>query len=162
MVRLFGLCKLVVDGAAFHFAGIGADFVGAHIGVGTRGIGPHIAVKVGSDAGNRNALGLYRRGRSNVVVAVLSILFDLITIYNINIYMKAISIYVSTENYRALQARAKRLGKPVSQLIRNAMALYLQKEPEPGPSVLDLPSYPSGQMSGPWQREELFEEMISK
>jgi hypothetical protein len=74
--------------------------------------------------------------------------------------MKPISLHVEDDVYRTLKALAGRSGRPVAELIREAMAEYLGRKVGRGPSLLDIPAHPSGALLKPWTREELFDEMI--
>lgn len=55
---------------------------------------------------------------------------------------------------------AEQRGRPVSELIREAMAEYLEGKVGRGPSLLDIPAQPSGAALKPWTRDELFDEML--
>ena len=73
--------------------------------------------------------------------------------------MKSISIHVPEPAYREFKLIATREGRPVAELIRQAMAEYLERESRSGRSVLDLAPHPSGALLLPWSRDELLEEM---
>ena len=73
--------------------------------------------------------------------------------------MRTISIHVPEPAYLEFKAVAERDGRPVAELIRQAMAAYLERERRSGRSVLDLPPHPSGALLRPWSREEILEEM---
>ena len=74
--------------------------------------------------------------------------------------MRPISLHVEDDVYRSLKTLAERTGRPVSELIREAMAEYIGRKIGHGPSLLDLPAHPSGALLKPWAREELFDEML--
>lgn len=74
--------------------------------------------------------------------------------------MRPISLHVEDEVYRSLKTLAERTGRPVSELIREAMAEYIDRKVGHGPSILDLPAHPSGALLKPWTREELLDEML--
>jgi len=54
---------------------------------------------------------------------------------------------------------AARTGRPVAELIRNAMAEYLDRERRGRSSVLELPAHDSGELREPWTRSEVLDEM---
>lgn len=74
--------------------------------------------------------------------------------------MRPISLHVEDEVYRNLKALAEKTGRPVSELIRDAMSEYLDRQIGRGPSLLDVPAHPSGALLKPWTREELLDEML--
>ena len=73
--------------------------------------------------------------------------------------MKTISVHVSEVAYAEFKHLAARTGRPVAELIRDAMGRYLERERQAGPSLLDLPPYPSGAMLEGWSRADLLDEM---
>ena len=73
--------------------------------------------------------------------------------------MKPISLHVADEDYRSLKLLAERTGRPVAELIREAMSEYLDRRGKRKGSVFDLSPHPSGQLLVPWTRDELLEEM---
>jgi len=73
--------------------------------------------------------------------------------------MKPISVYVSEHDYEELKSMAARSGRPVAELIRRAMAEYLERERASGRSLLDLPEHDSGTLREPWTRARLVDEM---
>jgi hypothetical protein len=73
--------------------------------------------------------------------------------------MRPISVHVEDEVYRDLKALAERTGRPVSELIREAMSEYLGRKVGRGPSFLDMEPHPSGALLRPWNRDELLDEM---
>jgi hypothetical protein len=74
--------------------------------------------------------------------------------------MRAISLHVEDDVYRSLKSLAEQTGRPVSELIREAMAEYLGRKVGRGPSLFDIPAHPSGAALKPWSRDELFDEML--
>jgi len=54
---------------------------------------------------------------------------------------------------------AARTGRPVAELIRSAMAEYLDRERRGRLSVLDLPVHDSGELRERWTRSGLLDEM---
>jgi ribbon-helix-helix CopG family protein len=73
--------------------------------------------------------------------------------------MRAISLHVEDDVYRKLKSLAEGTGRPVAELIRDAMAEYLARQGGRGRSIFDLPPHPSGALLRPWTREELLDEM---
>jgi len=73
--------------------------------------------------------------------------------------MRPISVHVEEEDYRSLKGLAERSGKPVAELIREAMAEYLSRRGGSG-SIFDLAPHSSGPLLQPWSREDLFDEML--
>jgi hypothetical protein len=73
--------------------------------------------------------------------------------------MRPISVHVDDEDYRSLKTLAERSGKPVAELIREAMAEYLARRESSG-SLFDLAPHPSGALLQPWSREDLLDEML--
>ena len=69
-------------------------------------------------------------------------------------------MHVEDEVYRSLKTLAERTGRPVSELIREAMSEYIDRKIGRGPSLLDLPAHFSGALLKPWTREELLDEML--
>ncbi len=54
---------------------------------------------------------------------------------------------------------AARTGRPVAELIRRAMAEYLDRERPGARSVLDLSGHDSGKLLETWTRSEIADEM---
>jgi len=73
--------------------------------------------------------------------------------------MRPISVHVEEEDYRHLKGLAERSGKPVAELIREAMAEYLTRRGGGG-SIFDIAPHPSGPLLQTWSREDLFDEML--
>lgn len=73
--------------------------------------------------------------------------------------MRTISIHVSEKAYREFQAVANRTGRPVAELIRQAMADFLQHD-DSRRSLLDLPSHDSGKQLKGWSRSQILDEML--
>ncbi len=74
--------------------------------------------------------------------------------------MKPISVHVAEDHYRSFKVLATLRGRPVAELIREAMAAYLKRESRTPRSVLDLPPHTSGRMLRSWTRSELYDEML--
>lgn len=75
------------------------------------------------------------------------------------IFMKPISLRIEEGMYRDLKFLAERTGRPVAELIREAMSEYLSREAGDGKSILDLTPHSSGVRLRGWTREELLDEM---
>jgi len=73
--------------------------------------------------------------------------------------MRPISVPVDDANYRSLKTLAERSGKPVTELIREAIAEYLASREGSG-SLFDLAPHLSGELFQPWRREDLLDEML--
>lgn len=73
--------------------------------------------------------------------------------------MKPISLHVEEGTYRDLKSLAEQTGRPVAELIRDAMSEYLARRVGGGGSIFDLAPHPSGAQLGGWTREELLDEM---
>jgi hypothetical protein len=76
--------------------------------------------------------------------------------------MKPISVHVAEDDYRSFKALATLRDRPVAELIREAMAVYLQRESQTSRSVLEIPPHPSGKMLRRWTRGELYDEMLER
>lgn len=74
--------------------------------------------------------------------------------------MKPISVHVDEEDYEELKAIAARRGRPVAEVVREAMAEYLVHERPAGPSLLTVGPVEAGRQIGGWSRNELFDEML--
>jgi hypothetical protein len=73
--------------------------------------------------------------------------------------MKTISLHVDETSYAELKALAAARGRPVSELIREAMDGFVARERTTGASALDLAPHRSGPLLRPWSRAELMDEM---
>jgi len=76
--------------------------------------------------------------------------------------MKPISVHVAEDTYEELKFLAARSGRPVAELIRQAMVDYLDQERRSHRSMLDIEPHDSGQFLRPWDRSELLDEMIAR
>ncbi len=76
--------------------------------------------------------------------------------------MRPISIHVTEDDYRSFKALAALRERPVAELIREAMAAYLEWQRRSRRSVLDIPPHPSGEMLRDWTRSELYDEMLGR
>jgi 16S rRNA U516 pseudouridylate synthase RsuA-like enzyme len=75
--------------------------------------------------------------------------------------MKPISLHVEEANYRELKSLAERSGRPVAELIREAMAEYTAHRGRGGSSLFELEPHPSGPLREPWTRTELLDEWMA-
>ncbi len=76
--------------------------------------------------------------------------------------MKPISLHVEERAYRDLKSLAELSGRPVAEIIREAMSEYLSRRLGGTESIFDLPSHQSGAQLSGWTREELLDEMRSR
>ncbi|HEY0781160.1 MAG TPA: ribbon-helix-helix protein, CopG family [Thermoanaerobaculia bacterium] len=74
--------------------------------------------------------------------------------------MRPISLHVEDETYRDLKSVAESTGRPVAELIREAMAEYLARRVGQGGSIFDLAPHEGGALLRGWTRDELFDEML--
>ena len=75
--------------------------------------------------------------------------------------MKAVSIHLAESSYQEMKSLAARRGRPVAELIRQAMEEYLSREQGRGGSLLEVVPHESGKMLRGWDRAELLDEMLS-
>jgi len=75
---------------------------------------------------------------------------------------KPISVHVDVAEYEELKELASRQGRPVAELVREAMSAYVAQERRDGPSVLDIPPHGGGRQIRGWTREEIYDEMIGE
>ncbi|MGH9323006.1 MAG: ribbon-helix-helix domain-containing protein [Vicinamibacteria bacterium] len=75
--------------------------------------------------------------------------------------MKAVSVHLSETAYIEMKILASARGRPVAELIRQAMEEYLERERSRRQSLLDRAPHESGRLLRPWTRDELLEEMVS-
>lgn len=76
--------------------------------------------------------------------------------------MRAISVHVPDRAYQELKSIAARSGRPVAELIRQAMLDYLAHERASRGSVLDLPAHKSGRLLRRWTRSEIVDETLKR
>ena len=76
--------------------------------------------------------------------------------------MKPISVHVSDADYGELKSLAARRGRPVAELIREAMAVYLRQESGRAGSLFDLAPHASGPLLSEWRRADLYDEMTGE
>ena len=73
--------------------------------------------------------------------------------------MKPISVHVAEPAYEALKHVARSQGRPVAELVREAMADYLTRQRASARSLLDIAPHPGGPLKRKWTRSELADEM---
>lgn len=77
--------------------------------------------------------------------------------------MKTISVSVSTVDYEAFRELARKEGRPIAQLIREAMALYRRNHIETGTRLEDLPVLPGHRPIAPLpSRDEIHDEVFGR
>ncbi len=76
--------------------------------------------------------------------------------------MKPISVHVPEEPYEELKSLASLEGRPVAELIREAMAEYLVRHKGEAHSLIDIAPHKSGALRKPWTRSELLDEMRTR
>lgn len=76
--------------------------------------------------------------------------------------MKAISVHVIEDDYQRFKRLSALRGRPVAELIREAMADFLRKEKPVGRSLLDIPAHESGEMLSDWTRDEIYDEIYNR
>ncbi len=82
--------------------------------------------------------------------------------YMQDVRMKAVSARVSDSTYAELRMIARMSGRPVAELIRQAMDEYLERHGSSGRSLVDIKPHRGGRLLRRWMRAELFEEMIQR
>jgi predicted DNA-binding protein len=76
--------------------------------------------------------------------------------------MKAISVHVAEQTYEALRAFARREGRTIAEVIREALIDYLAQQRAAGKSVLEIAPHASGRLRRGWTRSDLLDEMRSR
>jgi len=77
--------------------------------------------------------------------------------------MKTISVAISSADYDAFKRAGKAQGRPVAQLIREAMALYRVERLEAKSPLTDLPVLPGHRASGDLpSRETVWDEVFDR
>ena len=76
--------------------------------------------------------------------------------------MKPISLHVDEESYGEMKSLAERTGRPVAELIREAMAEYTAHRLGAAGSLFDLQPHPSGALLAPWTRAQLLDERLNR
>ena len=75
--------------------------------------------------------------------------------------MKPISIRVREGDFQRFKALAAQTGRPVAELIREAMARYLEERASRRVSPLSIQPHASGPLEAHWTRSDLYDEMGS-
>jgi predicted transcriptional regulator len=74
--------------------------------------------------------------------------------------MKSISVHLHEKAYQEMKALAAQRGRPVAELLRQAMDEYLERERGKGGSILERAGHESGRLLEVWTRDDIFEEML--
>lgn len=75
---------------------------------------------------------------------------------------RPISVHVDEQDYDELKGMADRRGRPVAELVREAMAEYVVRERRTGTRFPDIPPRSLGRRIRPWTRDELYDEMYGE
>lgn len=73
--------------------------------------------------------------------------------------MKPVSVYLPEMSYSEMKSLADQQGRPVAELIRQAMMEFLERRRRNDRSVLELTPHQSGKQLEDWTRTEIFDEM---
>ena len=76
--------------------------------------------------------------------------------------MRPISVQVEEKDYLDFKSLSERTGRPLAELIREAMTEYLGRQRGQRGSLFDVPHHDSGPLLKPWTREEIMDEMIDR
>ena len=77
--------------------------------------------------------------------------------------MKTISVAVSKDDYEAFRWAARAQGRPIAQLIREAMAEYRTRQIPDRSPLTDLPVLPGHRPTGPLpSRADLYDEVFAE
>jgi len=74
--------------------------------------------------------------------------------------MKPVSIYLPEMSYLEMKSLADQQGRPVAELIRQAMMEFLERRRRNDRSVLELTPHQSGKPLKDWTRSEILDEML--
>lgn len=74
---------------------------------------------------------------------------------------KPISVQVDEQDYKELKAMAGRRGRPVAELVREAIAEDVVWERRSGTRFTAVPPRSLGHQLRPWTRDDLYEEMYA-
>jgi len=66
--------------------------------------------------------------------------------------MRPISVHVPDDAYQELKSVAARAGRPVAELIRDAMLRYLDDARQTSRSIFDIETHDSGPLRRRWTR----------
>jgi hypothetical protein len=75
---------------------------------------------------------------------------------------KPISVHVDERDYEELKALAGRRGRPVAELVREAMAEYVVRERGSGSRIPDIPPRSLGRQLRSWTRDDLYDAMYGE
>lgn len=75
---------------------------------------------------------------------------------------RPISVHVDEQDYDELKGMADRRGRPVAELVREAMAEYVVRERRTGTRFPNIPPRSLGRPLRPWTREEIYDEMYGE
>lgn len=76
--------------------------------------------------------------------------------------MKTISVAVSESDYESFRRAAQKEGRPIAQLIREAMAFYLNEKLGSRPPLTDLPLLVGHKARGPLPgKEDLYDDIFT-
>lgn len=76
--------------------------------------------------------------------------------------MRTISVHVSDTDYTEFKSLAAQAGRPVAELIRDAMRRWLAEYHRDGGSLADLKPVDCGAMLVPFDRSEVADEMFDR
>jgi len=80
--------------------------------------------------------------------------------YIYNKHMKPVSVYLPEGAYLEMKSLAEQQGRPVAELIRQAMTEFLERKRRNDRSVVELSPHQSGKLLKDWTRSEIFDEML--
>jgi len=76
--------------------------------------------------------------------------------------MRTISLHVSESDYAEFKSLAGAADRPVAELIREAMASWLEAQRRTGPSLLAVELVDCGAVLRPFDRAEVADEMFDR
>ena len=74
--------------------------------------------------------------------------------------MKLISIKVSEKAYSQFKGYAEGRGRPVAEVIREAMDLYVDQRIQPAARLTRMPTTSKPKLKRRWTRDEIQEELL--
>ena len=74
--------------------------------------------------------------------------------------MKLISLKVSEKAYSQFQDYASRRGRPVAEVLREAMDMYVDQRIQPAARLRRMPTTSKPRLKRRWTREEIHEELL--
>ncbi|MEO6195975.1 MAG: ribbon-helix-helix protein, CopG family [Thermoanaerobaculia bacterium] len=74
--------------------------------------------------------------------------------------MRVLSVVFDKNDYRDLKSLAERTGRPVAELIRQAITEYLNRHRSRRGSIFDVSVHHGGAQLQTWSRQDVFDEMI--